>query len=71
MMPEEYAENFVLTVRQEMRRSLIEILDKLAIKISSCLSYTKELEKRFGLLCKFEPYVNLRQMKLLRNNFYN
>ena len=41
-----------------MRRSLIEILEKLSVEISSRFSNIKELEKRFGSLCKFEVFVN-------------
>ena len=57
-MPGEYADDSVLTIQQEMRRSLTEILDKLSVEISSRFSNTKVKEKRFGFLCKFEAYVN-------------
>ena len=59
-MPREYAHDSALTnhVEQEMRPSLIEILVKLSVKISSRFSNIKELEKRFGFLCKFEAYIN-------------
>ena len=49
-------------------RPLIEILDKLSVDISSRFSNTKELEKRFGFLCKSEAYVNDENI-LLRNCF--
>ena len=54
-MPGEYAGDSALTVRQEMRRSLIEIFDKLSVEISSRFSNIKELENALG------SSVNLRR----------
>ena len=58
MIPEDYADDSALTVQQEMRCSLMEILDKLSVEISSHFSNIKELEKRFGFHCKFKAYIN-------------
>ena len=57
-MPREYAHDSALTVCQEMQPSLIEILDKMSVEISSRFCNIKELEKRFVFLCKFEEYVH-------------
>ena len=57
-MPREYAHDSALTVCQEMRRSITKSFVKLSVKISSRFSNIKELEKRFGFLCKFEVYIN-------------
>lgn len=57
MMPGESTSDTPLDDRQEMRRSLLEVLDKLSSEISNRFNNLSDLEKRFGFLCKFEEYV--------------
>lgn len=56
-MPGEHADDVVLNSRQEIKRCLIEIIDKLSAEMRDRFTHLSELEKRFGYLCEIENHL--------------
>ncbi|XP_050340513.1 uncharacterized protein LOC126766873 [Bactrocera neohumeralis] len=55
----EISEDAGLNSKEEMRRCMIEILDKLSMEISTRFTNLEKLNDRFGFLCDFERIIEL------------
>lgn len=59
-MPGEIAEDVGLSWKDEVKRSIVEILDKLLLELGQRFLNVKQLDSRFGFLCNFEDYMDIK-----------
>lgn len=62
-MPGEIAEDVGLSWKDEVKRSIVEILDKLLLELGQRFLNVKQLDSRFGFLCNFEDYMDIKYTK--------